>query len=67
MQYPKRHEIMKDNSSRPGYRPEGTQREKPSLVWVSAASGANPPGVLMYTLGVKRNDTQKSTHDGQNA
>ena len=31
-------------------RPEGTRRQKPGLVWVKAASGANPPGVLKLSL-----------------
>ena len=33
-------------------RPEGTRRQKPGLVWVKAASGANPPGVLKLSLVV---------------
>jgi hypothetical protein len=32
-------------AQRPGFRPEGTRREKSSLVMVGNALGANPPGL----------------------
>ena len=32
-------------AQRPGFRPEGTRRDEPSLVTVYNALGANPPGL----------------------